>query len=166
MDEAHVLVVWQVGTNAVYHDYNPAEVAAAIEVGLQWLAGFAADVSKETDAAAMVKFAEERYGKLNVIFNNAGIFPDDDGSVTDTSEETFDLTWIEHVGRYSSPTIFASAWTAKVETHYLGGLRHFRTWEIADMLRQTEDIFRIPADDIQKTTVIYTIVGGRVVFGK
>ncbi len=43
-DEAPALVVWQVGTNAVYHDYNPAEVAAAIEVGLQWLAGFAADV--------------------------------------------------------------------------------------------------------------------------
>ena len=62
--------------------------AVAKEVGG---AGFAADVSKETDAAAMVKFAEERYGKLNVIFNNAGIFPDDDGSVTDTSEETFDL---------------------------------------------------------------------------
>ena len=44
-DEAPVLVVWQVGTNAVYHDYNPAEVAAAIEVGLQWLAGFAAKAS-------------------------------------------------------------------------------------------------------------------------
>jgi NAD(P)-dependent dehydrogenase (short-subunit alcohol dehydrogenase family) len=54
-------------------------------------AAFAADVSNEKDAAAMVKFAEETYGKLNVIFNNAGIFPDDDGSVTDTSEETFDL---------------------------------------------------------------------------
>jgi lysophospholipase L1-like esterase len=43
-DEGPVLVIWQVGTNAVYRDYNPAEVAAAIEFGLQWLAGFAADV--------------------------------------------------------------------------------------------------------------------------
>jgi len=39
----------------------------------------------------MVKFAEDTFGKLNVIFNNAGIFPDADGSVTDTSEETWDL---------------------------------------------------------------------------
>jgi NAD(P)-dependent dehydrogenase (short-subunit alcohol dehydrogenase family) len=53
--------------------------------------GFAADVSKAKDAEAMVKFAEETYGKLNVIFNNAGIFPDADGSVTDTSEEVWDL---------------------------------------------------------------------------
>jgi acyl-CoA thioesterase I len=40
-DEAPALVIWQVGTNAIYHDYNRAEVAAAIEVGLQWLAGTA-----------------------------------------------------------------------------------------------------------------------------
>jgi acyl-CoA thioesterase-1 len=43
-DEAPALVIWQVGTNAIYHDYNRAEVAAAIEVGLQWLAGSSADV--------------------------------------------------------------------------------------------------------------------------
>jgi NAD(P)-dependent dehydrogenase (short-subunit alcohol dehydrogenase family) len=52
---------------------------------------FAADVSKAKDAEAMVRFAEETFGKLNVIFNNAGIFPDADGSVTDTSEEVWDL---------------------------------------------------------------------------
>jgi NAD(P)-dependent dehydrogenase (short-subunit alcohol dehydrogenase family) len=29
----------------------------------------------------MVAFAEKRYGALHVLFNNAGIFPDEDGSV-------------------------------------------------------------------------------------
>jgi acyl-CoA thioesterase-1 len=43
-DEAPALVIWQVGTNAIFHDNNRAEVAAAIKVGLQWLAGFPADV--------------------------------------------------------------------------------------------------------------------------
>jgi NAD(P)-dependent dehydrogenase (short-subunit alcohol dehydrogenase family) len=52
---------------------------------------FGADVSKAKDVEAMVKFAEDTFGKLNVIFNNAGIFPDADGSVTETSEETWDL---------------------------------------------------------------------------
>jgi len=52
---------------------------------------FGADVSKAKDVEAMVTFAEDTFGKLNVIFNNAGIFPDADGSVTDTSEETWDL---------------------------------------------------------------------------
>jgi acyl-CoA thioesterase-1 len=43
-DEAPVLVIWQVGTNAIYRDYNRDEVADAINAGLQWLAGFPADV--------------------------------------------------------------------------------------------------------------------------
>ncbi|HEX3067555.1 MAG TPA: SDR family NAD(P)-dependent oxidoreductase, partial [Thermoanaerobaculia bacterium] len=42
---------------------------------------FAADVSKADDAEAMVRFAEESYGKLNVVFNNAGVFHPDDDSV-------------------------------------------------------------------------------------
>jgi hypothetical protein len=48
-------------------------------------------------------------------------------------EESFDLSWIEHVGRYASPTILDSKWAVKIESHYLGGLRHFRNWEIADI---------------------------------
>ncbi len=50
---------------------------------------FAADVSKAKDAEAMVKFAEERYGRLDIAFNNAGIFLPDDDSVTNTSEDVW-----------------------------------------------------------------------------
>jgi len=50
-----------------------------------------ADVSKPTDVQAMVSFAEKQFGALHVLFNNAGIFPDDDGSVIDTDEAVFDL---------------------------------------------------------------------------
>ncbi|HVM97036.1 MAG TPA: glucose 1-dehydrogenase [Candidatus Acidoferrales bacterium] len=49
-----------------------------------------ADVSKAADCEAMVGFAEKQFGALHVIFNNAGIFPDEDGSVTDTDEAVFD----------------------------------------------------------------------------
>jgi len=52
---------------------------------------FGADVSKPKDAEAMVRFAEESYGKLNVVFNNAGIFHAADDSVTNTAEEIWDL---------------------------------------------------------------------------
>src|SRR6201984_1978997 len=65
-----------------------AAEATANEIGG---VAFEADVSKAKDVEAMMKFAEDTFGKLNVIFNNAGIFPDADGSVTDTSEETWDL---------------------------------------------------------------------------
>jgi acyl-CoA thioesterase-1 len=46
IQEAPSLVIWQVGTNAVYRnqDYNPDEVATAIAVGLDWLAGLPMDV--------------------------------------------------------------------------------------------------------------------------
>jgi NAD(P)-dependent dehydrogenase (short-subunit alcohol dehydrogenase family) len=52
---------------------------------------FAADVSIAKDAEAMVRFAEESYGKLNVVFNNAGVFHPDDDSVTNTSEAIWDM---------------------------------------------------------------------------
>jgi acyl-CoA thioesterase I len=44
--EAPALVIWQVGTNAVFHDevYSPDAVGAAIAAGLDWLAGLPMDV--------------------------------------------------------------------------------------------------------------------------
>ena len=50
-----------------------------------------ADVSVARDAEAMVAAAEKNWGKLDVLFNNAGIFPPADGSVLETNEETWDL---------------------------------------------------------------------------
>jgi NAD(P)-dependent dehydrogenase (short-subunit alcohol dehydrogenase family) len=49
-----------------------------------------ADVSKAEDAQTMVREAIDHFGSLTVLYNNAGIFPADDGSVTDTSEGTWD----------------------------------------------------------------------------
>ena len=42
--EAPVLVIWQVGTNAVYKSYNPAEVRATLEAGLDVLTALPLDV--------------------------------------------------------------------------------------------------------------------------
>jgi NAD(P)-dependent dehydrogenase (short-subunit alcohol dehydrogenase family) len=50
-----------------------------------------ADVSQGDDVREMVGEAEKTYGRLNVLFNNAGVFPDADGSVLDTDEETWDF---------------------------------------------------------------------------
>ena len=50
-----------------------------------------ADVSRAEEVRAMVGAAEESYGRLNVLFNNAGIFPGADGGVLETDEETWDL---------------------------------------------------------------------------
>ena len=49
-----------------------------------------ADVSKASDAEPMIAAAMETFGGLHVLYNNAGIFPTDDGSVTETPESTWD----------------------------------------------------------------------------
>lgn len=50
-----------------------------------------ADVSKSKDVEAMIGFAEKTFGKLNVVFNNAGIFHPKDESVTNTDEAIWDM---------------------------------------------------------------------------
>ncbi len=51
-----------------------------------------ADVSRAEDCQRMVAVAEERFGKLNVLFNNAGIMHAQDGDAENTSKEIWDLT--------------------------------------------------------------------------
>ena len=51
-----------------------------------------ADVAKAADCAAMVKAAEERFGHLNILFNNAGIMHSQDDDAIQTEEEIWDLT--------------------------------------------------------------------------
>ncbi len=48
------------------------------------------DVSDEASAARMVKHATEIYGRVDVLYNNAGIMPEADHSVVDTDVDTWD----------------------------------------------------------------------------
>ena len=51
-----------------------------------------ADVSKEADARAMVEAAVARFGRLDILYNNAGVMLPEDGSVDTTDEGIWDLT--------------------------------------------------------------------------
>ncbi len=51
-----------------------------------------ADVARAADCTAMVNAAEERFGHLNVLFNNAGIMHSQDDDAIQTEEEIWDLT--------------------------------------------------------------------------
>jgi NAD(P)-dependent dehydrogenase (short-subunit alcohol dehydrogenase family) len=51
-----------------------------------------ANVAKAADCAAMITAAEERFGKLNVLFNNAGIMHSQDDDAIQTEEDIWDLT--------------------------------------------------------------------------
>ena len=49
-----------------------------------------ADVSREVDARTMVQHAVATYGRLDALYNNAGIMPEADHSVIDTDVDTWD----------------------------------------------------------------------------
>jgi NAD(P)-dependent dehydrogenase (short-subunit alcohol dehydrogenase family) len=50
---------------------------------------FAVDVSDEQQVAAMMRASADRFGGIDVLYNNAGISPDDDASILDTSVEAW-----------------------------------------------------------------------------
>jgi NAD(P)-dependent dehydrogenase (short-subunit alcohol dehydrogenase family) len=49
-----------------------------------------ANVSKEDEVKSMVQAAIDSFGHVDVLYNNAGIMPSDDASVTNLSEEVWD----------------------------------------------------------------------------
>ncbi len=50
------------------------------------------DVSQSDDVRRWVEEGVRRFGTLNVLYNNAGIFPDEDRSVVETPEEVWQRT--------------------------------------------------------------------------
>jgi NAD(P)-dependent dehydrogenase (short-subunit alcohol dehydrogenase family) len=81
----------QEGAAVVCADVN--EKAAAETAGMiKNSISVKADVSKAADCEAMVAAAEKKFGKLNVMFNNAGIMHAEDDDAVSTSEKVWDLT--------------------------------------------------------------------------
>jgi NAD(P)-dependent dehydrogenase (short-subunit alcohol dehydrogenase family) len=83
------------GARIVVVDVNDAAGEAVVEE-LKAAGGEAvytrADVSKAADAEGMVRAAEESFGRLDVLFNNAGISHAKDDDAVATEEEVWDLT--------------------------------------------------------------------------
>lgn len=50
------------------------------------------DVTDATEVAAMVSTAEDIFGRLNILFNNAGVMLSSDGDTVSTDEATIDAT--------------------------------------------------------------------------
>jgi NAD(P)-dependent dehydrogenase (short-subunit alcohol dehydrogenase family) len=83
------------GASVVAVDVNEApakETVALVESAGGKASVCVADVSKSDQCAAMVAHAEATYGRLDVLFNNAGVMlPADDDAVS-TDEAVWDLT--------------------------------------------------------------------------
>lgn len=76
---------------------------------------FRADVSKAEDMQRLISFTEETFGKLHVLFNNAGIMHPHDDTPETTSEAVWDLTMNVNLKgvwlgvKYAMPLLLKSA---------------------------------------------------------
>ncbi|MFM1547991.1 MAG: glucose 1-dehydrogenase [Lentisphaeria bacterium] len=85
-DEGAAVVVADVA------DAGAEETVAMVEKAGGRAISLHADVSQAADCERMVAAAEETYGRLDILFNNAGIMHPDDGDTSETTEEIWDLT--------------------------------------------------------------------------
>ncbi len=89
------LLFAQEGASVVVTDLNDAEGEQTVTL-IQEAGGQAvyqhADISKAADCEAMVARAEQEFGALHVLFNNAGIMHSSDDNAMTTEEDVWDLT--------------------------------------------------------------------------
>jgi len=96
-----------------------------------------ADVSRAADCEAMVAAAEDAYGHLHVLFNNAGISHIDDGDAGDTEEAVWDLTMAVNLKgvflgcKYGIPALRRSGGGAVINTASFVALLGAATPQIA-----------------------------------
>jgi NAD(P)-dependent dehydrogenase (short-subunit alcohol dehydrogenase family) len=81
--EGAAVVATDINTEGLRETVEGARGAGATIVGLE------GDVTHGGDVRRWVEEAVKTYGKLHILYNNAGIFPDEDGSVTEFDEATF-----------------------------------------------------------------------------
>ncbi len=81
------------GAAVVATDVNAsglAETVAGVTNAGGRVLGLEGDVRKADDVRRWVEEGVRAFGRLNVLYNNAGIFPDEDGSVVDLDEATYE----------------------------------------------------------------------------
>jgi len=104
------------GAKVVVAEYSETAGAETVELvrGAGGEATFVrTDVSSEPDARAMVDHAIATYGRLDCLYNNAGVMPEADHSVTDTDVATWDAVMAVNVRgvflgcKYAVPAMIA-----------------------------------------------------------
>lgn len=83
------------GAQIVANDSNQAalnETVALVEADGGEIAGVAGDVANDADVQRVMAEGARRFGKVNVLYNNAGVALDGDASVTTMSAETWART--------------------------------------------------------------------------
>lgn len=84
--EGASIVAVDVDQNSAQQTVDAVQAAGGRAIAVQ------ADVSRAQDCERMIAKAEGEYGKLNILFNNAGIMHSQDDDAVSTDEAVWDLT--------------------------------------------------------------------------
>lgn len=84
--EGASIVAVDIDQKAAQHTVDDVQTAGGRAVAVQ------ADVSRAQDCERMIAKAESEYGKLNILFNNAGIMHSEDDDAVSTDEAVWDVT--------------------------------------------------------------------------
>ena len=53
--------------------------------------------------------------------------------IPNVPEESLDISFIDKLSDYSGPVTVAPSWAVQIATHFIGNIRHYRRYEIADI---------------------------------
>ena len=84
------ILVTEEGARVCAADVNLAAAEETVGLCSGEAFAFQVDVADEGNVKAMMDATAERYGGIDVLYNNAGISPDDDASILDTSVDAWD----------------------------------------------------------------------------
>ncbi len=113
------------------------KVVAEIQAAGGAAAAVVTDVADRESVQGMIAFCEETFGRLDVLFNNAGIFHPDDGSVLDTGDDIWDrvidinLKGVFLGCRYGIPAMLRSGGGSIINTASFVALHGSATSQIA-----------------------------------
>jgi NAD(P)-dependent dehydrogenase (short-subunit alcohol dehydrogenase family) len=88
-------------TVALFEREGAAVVGVDLQTGAPGELALQVDVTDEQQVRDAFQTVRERYGQIDVLFNNAGISPNDDGSVLETTLEAW-----ERVQQVNLPSVF------------------------------------------------------------
>jgi hypothetical protein len=75
----------------------------------------------------VIQFVREVFGNCNqLLANDLSTFPA-------IHEESLDMNLISYFARHQAPVRLRSNWVVRIDAHFIGGGRHFGTWEVADI---------------------------------
>ena len=102
------------GAKIVANDYRPDAVEETVEMVRQAggeAIGVPGDVANAADVKRAIELGEKEFGKINVLYNNAGVMPDEDESVTDMTDEVWERVLninakgVAHCCQYGIPAL-------------------------------------------------------------